>query len=94
MPNCSRIYASLRSVLDMCHRHIAPSKGQNFSCRQACVEVPAFFPLVLCKQWLDLFKQPAVRLDLILISNHTYGPRLQNCFCDRCKSTDIFHGCV
>ena len=21
-------------------------KGQNFSCRQACVEVPAFFPLV------------------------------------------------
>ena len=116
MPNCSRIYASLRSVLDMCHRHIAPSKvfvirsfffekwllthafggpkGQNFSCRQACVEVPAFFPLVLCKQWLDLFKQPAVRLDLILISDHTYGPRLQNCFCDRCKSTDIFHGCV
>ena len=27
MPNCSRIYASLRSVLDMCHRHIAPSKA-------------------------------------------------------------------
>ena len=69
MPNCSRIYASLQSVLDMCHRHIAPSKafvirsfffekwllthafggpkGQNFSCRQACVEVPAFFPLVI-----------------------------------------------
>ena len=150
---CSRICAPLRSVLGMCHRHIAPSKGQNFSCRQACVEVPAFFPLVislipgcsalrapatfksirnpliflrkmaayscfwrakrsklllqaslrrssglfplvLCKQWLDLFKQHAVRLDLILISDHTHGTRLQDCFCDRCKGTNIFHGRV
>ena len=116
MPNCSRIYASLQSVLDMCHRHIAPSKafvirsfffekwllthafggpkGQNFSCRQACVEVPAFFPLVLCKQRLDLLKYLAVCLDLILISDHAYRASLKDRLRDRCKGADVFHSRV
>ena len=113
---CSRICAPLRSVLDMCHRHIAPSKafvirsfffekwllthafggpkGQNFSCRQACVEVPAFFPLVLCKQRLDLLKYLAVCLDLILISDHAYRASLKDRLRDRCKSADVFHSRV
>ncbi len=66
-------------------------KGQNFSCRQACVEVSAFFPLVLCKQRLDLLKYLAVCLDLILISDHAYRASLKNRLRDRCKGADVFH---
>ena len=45
MPNCSRIYASLRSVLDMCHRHIAPSKALVISLIPGCsaLRAPATF---------------------------------------------------
>ena len=69
-------------------------KGQNFSCRQACVEVPAFFPLVLCKQRLDLLKYLAVCLDLILISDHAYRASLKDRLRDRCKGADVFHSRV
>ena len=69
-------------------------KGQNFSCRQACIEVPAFFPLVLCKQRLDLLKYLAVCLDLILISDHAYRASLKDRLRDRCKGADVFHSRV
>ncbi len=69
-------------------------KGLNFSCRQACVEVPAFFPLVLCKQRLDLLKYLAVCLDLILISDHAYRASLKDRLRDRCKGADVFHSRV
>ena len=49
------------------------------------------FPLVLCKQRLDLLKYLAVCLDLILISDHTYRASLKNRLRDRCKGADIFH---
>ena len=113
---CSRICAPLRSVLDMCHRHTAPSKAfvirsfffekwllthafggekvQNTSCKQACVGLLDFFTLVLGKQRLDLLKQLAVRLDLILISNYADSSCLKDCLRDRCKGADIFHGRV
>ena len=137
------------------HLRFAPvgPKGQNFSCRQACVEVPAFFPLVislipgcsalrapatfksirnpliflrkmatyscfwrakrsklllqaslrrssglfplvLCKQRLDLLKYLAVCLDLILISDHAYRASLKDRLRDRCKGADVFHSRV
>ncbi len=70
------------------------AEGQNFSCRQACIEVPAFFPLVLCKQRLDLLKYLAVCLDLILISDHAYRASLKDRLRDRCKGADVFHSRV